>query len=223
MFFQRNKNSRPHNWLIHHICISSVQQVLPYIKGRVLDVGCGEKPYLELIKPVADVYLGMDRPLAGRFPLGADIAGDAANLPVLSSSLNTVVSFQVMEHIANPQEFMNEIFRVLVPGGHAVITTPFMWAEHEQPYDYFRYTRYGLEKLASDAGFEVIMIQADTGTMTSAALRVTYWLNHFRLGPLRPLFYPLYYMIQVTGFLLDKLSPDHLVDTSTFTTVLKKP
>lgn len=218
-----SKNSRPHNWLIHHICVKSIRSNLKYISGqRVLDVGCGIKPYAHLIEPICHSYLGLDRiPAADQKKI--DIYGDALSLPFSSCSFDALVSFQVMEHVKEPEIFLSEAFRVLKGGGHALITTPFMWAEHEQPHDYYRYTRYGLKYLAEKAGFIVLNINPDTGPLTSSAFRITYWLDHFRYGPFRKLLYPLYAFIQVSAFLLDKLDSTYRVDPATFTTVLKKP
>jgi len=213
-----NINSKPYNWLIHHICIRSIKRELIFVNGYTLDIGCGMKPYSHLLAPLCSEYIGIDRPGANK----ADVHADALYLPFSDESFDSVVSFQVMEHVPEPLHFLTEMKRVMKCNGHAIITTPFIWSEHEIPNDYFRFTRYGLKYLAEAAGFEVVSITPDTGALTAASLRIVYWLNHLRLGPIRPLLYPFYALIQLAGYLLDKISPTYDVAPATFTTVLKK-
>ena len=87
-----------------------------------------------------------------------------------------------MEHVTEPRIFLAEAFRVMKRGGTALLTTPFMWGEHEQPHDYFRFTRYGLRYLAEKAGFEVIEIEPDTGYWSTATLAVQLLAQSFRQG-----------------------------------------
>jgi hypothetical protein len=98
-----------------------------------------------------------------------------------------------------------------------------MWGEHEEPHDYFRYTRYGLRYLAQRAGFEVVSIEADTGFVAMAVLRLNYWLNRARLGPLRLLLRPVFLVDQWAALLFNRIDRRRSGDTATFFTVLRKP
>ncbi len=222
MRIEKNENSRPHNWLLHHYYICSLKKHAEHIRGRVLDIGCGTKPFKTVIEKHCEKYIGMEHPATLHGLQNVDVAGDALVLPFISDSFDAVVSFSVMEHVLEPPLFMSEAFRVLKPGGKALLMTPLMWGEHEQPHDFFRFTRYGLRYLAEKAGFEVISIAADTGYWGMAVLRFNYWLNRFGKGPLRYLLMPVW-LNQYLALLLDKIDRSYTVDTATFTTLLKKP
>ncbi|MGE5500015.1 MAG: class I SAM-dependent methyltransferase [Syntrophothermus sp.] len=148
-------------------------------------------------------------------------------LPFKSRAFDSAVSFQVMEHLPEPLEFLKENFRVLKPGGYLLITTPFMWGEHEAPYDFYRYTRYGLKYLAEKAGYEVVSIIPDTKFWATHVLRLNYYLLRFARGPLKPLLmlllYPVFYIGQWAAWLLDRIPHNYTIETSTFTTMLRKP
>jgi hypothetical protein len=111
---------------------------------------------------------------------------------------------------------------VLVHGGTALIMTPFLWGEHEQPRDYYRFTRFGMRYLAEKAGFRVISIEPTAGYFSTAVLRFNYWLVRAGKGPLRYLLMPVW-LNQYLALLLDRMDRSYTVDTATITTVLEKP
>jgi SAM-dependent methyltransferase len=123
--------------------------------GILLDVGCGTKPYQSLFK--VDKYIGMDfvKEENNQNHL-AEILYDGKSFPFEKESIDYVIATEVLEHVFNPTEFMSECCRVLKKGGLCLITVPFVWDEHEQPYDFGRYTSYGLKHLSEQAGFEII-------------------------------------------------------------------
>ena len=63
---------------------------------------------------------------------------------------------EVFEHVFNPDYFLDEIYRVLKKDGKIIMTMPFVWDEHEQPYDYARYSSYGIKSILERHGFEVL-------------------------------------------------------------------
>lgn len=131
--------------------------------GRLLDVGCGTTPYRELFR--VDEYVGLDYTDGARVRNPkADLHYDGGRFPVADGSFNFVLATEVLEHVFEPDAFMLEIFRSLKPGGLALITVPFMWNEHEQPYDYARYTSFGIRHLSLKSGFEVVE-QHKTGSV----------------------------------------------------------
>ena len=89
----------------------------------------------------------------------ADIYADIANLPIEDSQADIVVSFYVLEHVQNPQLVLNEKYRILKNGGELFMLIPMYWEEHEQPHDYFRFTRYGIKMLMKNAGFKETKIE----------------------------------------------------------------
>jgi SAM-dependent methyltransferase len=123
--------------------------------GKLLDVGCGTKPYKSIFNVTE--YVGIDIDNAGTRQTNiADKFYDGTTFPVDDSEFNVVLCNQVLEHVFNPIEFMQEIYRVLMPNGKLIITVPFVWDEHEQPFDYARYTSFGLKALLEENGFKIV-------------------------------------------------------------------
>jgi SAM-dependent methyltransferase len=128
----------------------------PKMQGRMLDVGCGTKPYRELFSSTSDyVGLEIDTP-ENRVAKRADFFYDGNTFPFEDASYDGVVCNQVLEHVFNPDQFLLEILRVLKPGGDLLLTVPFVWDEHEQPWDYARYSSFGLRSLLERNGFVVV-------------------------------------------------------------------
>ena len=131
-------------------------ELLPRLTGVVLDVGCGRKPYRHLATG-ATRYVGVDVDTPATREHGeVDVFYDGRMLPVADGSYDGVVCSQVLEHVFAPREFVAELARTLRPGGLLVLATPFAWDEHEQPYDFARYSSFGLRAVLEEAGFEVL-------------------------------------------------------------------
>jgi SAM-dependent methyltransferase len=124
------------------------------ITGRTLDVGCGHKPYQQFMASSEYVGLEIDTP-ANREKKKADSFYDGKRFPFDDFSFDSVICNQVFEHVFNPDEFLDEIKRVLKPGGSVLLTVPFVWDEHEQPYDYGRYSSFGLKHVLERHGLLV--------------------------------------------------------------------
>ena len=96
-------------------------------------------------------------------------------MPFDSNSIENILTFQVLEHVFNPDIFLSEINRVLKKDGNILITVPFMWDEHEQPYDYGRYSSFGIEDLLKKNGFEVLKkIKSTNGIVSIIQLFIGY-------------------------------------------------
>jgi len=124
--------------------------------GYLLDVGCGTKPYKSLFNVTS--YIGLDVAGGGHDDDAktADIYYNGKNFPFSDSFFDYVISNQVLEHVFKPEQFIEEIYRIIKPDGLLLLTVPFVWDEHEAPYDYGRYTSFGLNYLISKKGFEII-------------------------------------------------------------------
>lgn len=134
---------------------AEMRRLSTFVQGRVLDVGCGTQPYRELFEVSEYVGLDIDTPLAReRGTADAFYGGD--RFPFDEARFDTVLCNQVLEHVFNPELFVAEIRRVLANGGRLVLTVPFVWDEHEQPWDYARYTSFGLRALLERNGFRII-------------------------------------------------------------------
>lgn len=129
------------------------------ITGKVLDVGCGKKPYQHIFN--CSEYIGMDMETTGHDHKNSkvDVFYDGKNFPFESNSFDSVICNEVLEHVFNPNEFIDEIYRVLKPDGTLLLTVPMAWDEHEQPFDYGRYTSFGLIHLFKKHKFEIIAFE----------------------------------------------------------------
>jgi 2-polyprenyl-3-methyl-5-hydroxy-6-metoxy-1,4-benzoquinol methylase len=134
---------------------NSLQQCAPYVKGRLLDVGCGNRPYEKTFFAGASEYIGCDYLSERSRP---DVVCSATNLTFPDNAFDTVVSTEVLEHVPEPQQAINEMYRVLKPGGYLILSTPMYWPRHEVPYDFFRYPYDGMLHLIKTGGLELVRI-----------------------------------------------------------------
>jgi SAM-dependent methyltransferase len=126
------------------------------ISGCILDIGCGNRPYESLFS--CDTYVGMDVQQTGHDHSNEkiDVFYDGIYFPFANESFESLVSFSVFEHVFNPEMFLRESHRVLKPHGFFLLTMPFLYNEHEKPYDFARYTSFGMRHLFESNGFEVV-------------------------------------------------------------------
>jgi SAM-dependent methyltransferase len=129
-----------------------------FAEGRLLDVGCGNKPYREIFAPCVQSYIGVD--LDGRHSR-PDVMAQVLDLPFEAATFDTVLATQVIEHVPQPDRMLQEISRVLKPGGCLILTAPQYWRLHEIPHDYYRFTHYGLRHLVTACGLTVVLIKAE--------------------------------------------------------------
>ncbi len=165
--------------------LDSLIKARKYARGKMLDMGCGNKPYSD-IYPNIDEYIGVDLPLsvsANKLDKRADVHGSVLALPFKRNSFDTVVSNQVIEHIAEPKIMLQEAYRVLKKDGHLILTAPMTWGLHEIPHDYYRYTKYGLKYLAEAVSFEIICIDERCGFWGVIGQRLSSWIYYFRGTP----------------------------------------
>lgn len=130
-------------------------------KGRLLDVGAGEAPWRDLL-PKCVEYVGVDTDLSGEFKMRhlAQITYyDGKKLPYDDNSFEHVLCTEVLEHIPDPATFLLDLKRVLRQGGTLILTVPWSARLHHLPYDYSRFTRFGLTALMESSGFSNITIE----------------------------------------------------------------
>ncbi len=140
-------------YLIRRTLAESIRISAETVRGSVLDFGCGSKPYESLFR--VDEYIGLDIEVSGHPPGGKspDIYYDGKHIPLEDASVDHVFSAEVFEHVFNAPELFREIHRVLKPGGTLIMTCPFVWPLHEEPYDFARYTPYALTYFLTDSGY----------------------------------------------------------------------
>ena len=190
----------------------SILKFASTIDGDVLDFGCGSKPYESLFRN-AKSYLGVDIQVSGHKHIDSkvDVFYDGKKLPFQDKSFDSVVSFEVFEHIFNLKEVLIEIIRILKPGGQILISIPFAWPEHEVPYDYARYTSYGIKDILEKNGCEIVEIhKSTTYFLATSQLMIAYLAWHvFPVGGLisRILQLLIIFPINLAAVLLDSLLP----------------
>jgi SAM-dependent methyltransferase len=180
-----------------------------YIGGITLDVGCGSKPYRHLFN--VSSYIGLEVTQDKKGTDKPDCYYDGQNFPFGAGIFDSAVCSQVLEHVFTPEEFLREISRVLVDRGTVLITVPFVWAEHEQPYDCARYSSFGLAHLMRENGFEILAQDKSPGGIGVACQLANAYLHEvcssaplfFRLAVLALLMVP----INILGALCELLLP----------------
>jgi len=213
---------RQYNWLAFYINNRSFDLISHLIKGTVLDLGCGEKPFKKEIQKLSESYFGVDWPSSVHNKNEIDIYSNISKaLPFKSNSVDTIVSFQVMEHLPEPFVFLKECRRILCKNGKIILTTPFMWGVHESPHDYYRYTQYGLKYLLVQSGFRNINIMPNTGFWVMAGLRLNYHLNEYKIKMIRPLLAMLFRVVQKIALHLDRIDFNPS-DAASFTATAEK-
>lgn len=126
-----------------------------FIKGDVIDIGCGSKPYKKFFN--FKKYIGVDLKKNNKIHLEeVDIVFDGKKLPFDNERFDSFICSQVFEHVFNLSELLNSINKVLKKNSTGIVTIPFIWDEHEQPIDFARYTSFGIIDILSKNGFEII-------------------------------------------------------------------
>lgn len=143
-------------WMCRRELALALKKMAPKLTGAVLDFGAGSQPYRSLlINCSAYKSLEFDTP-QNRERKVADIFYDGHIIPEIADSYDGILSTQTLEHVPNPDTIVAEWARVLRDGGKLLITMPFMWPEHEMPYDFQRYSSGGLRLLLEKSGFEIL-------------------------------------------------------------------
>lgn len=203
---ERKGIMRAVNYSLHRVT-DRIARSLTYT-GRVIDLGCGSSPYKDVILEQADEYVGVDWKHSLHDQGNVDVYADLTKgVPLDNECADTLVSFQVMEHLPDTKFFLSECHRLLKPGGRIVITVPFMWQVHEAPHDYYRFTRHGLDYLLKDAGFDDVDITEYTGFWQMWVVKFNYHTLRFARGPFKYILALLWIIGQTVSVWLDRIDP----------------
>jgi len=144
----------------HHFIVLSLlhrwlaEIAVSHARGVLLDFGCGGQPYRQLFLPHISTYVGADVSQASGVTLDIRLV-PGGPVPLPDRSVDTILSTQVLEHVFDFTSYLAECHRLLRRGGKLIITVPQQWRLHEVPFDYWRFTRYGLSEVLSRGGFLV--------------------------------------------------------------------
>jgi SAM-dependent methyltransferase len=199
-------------YIIRKGLYNAVRETAPSITGRVLDFGCGSKPYEDEFTNTT-AYIGVDIEVSGHkhHDSKVDFYYDGWHLPFEDSHFDAVVAFEVFEHIFDLPRVLIEIRRVLKPNGQLFFTIPFIWDEHEVPYDFGRYTSFGITDVLEKSGFVSINIKKTTSYYEAfSQLRIAYFFQH--VLPRNAIFKRLLQLIiippmTISAILMNKIMP----------------
>ncbi|MFW6149693.1 MAG: class I SAM-dependent methyltransferase [Atribacterota bacterium] len=137
--------------------------------GKLVDVGCGSKPYKEYFSCI-EKYIGID------ITNTAEIIADAKLLPIKSNSVDCVLCNQLIEHDPEPSKIFVEIYRILKKGGILILSAPQMGRLHGEPHDYYRYTKWGLKYLLEKNSMEIELIEPHGGFFRAIGSHLNFFL-----------------------------------------------
>ena len=147
--------------------------------ARLLDAGAGEGSYKHYF--TSQRYCGFDLGVGDSTwnYSRLDAVGDLMRLPFRDATFDACLNVVTLEHVREPARVVAEMARTLIPGGRLLLIAPHEWEEHQQPHDYYRYTRYGLEYLLTQAGLAEISISPVGGFFRLLARRLLNALQFF--------------------------------------------
>jgi SAM-dependent methyltransferase len=173
---------------------------------RVLDIGCGKKPYYPYFAASVETYMGVDIDFDNPY---ADLHGQIEDLPVEDGSFEVVLCTQVLEHAGDPDQAVSELHRVTAPGGRVLASTHGVQVYHPSPEDHWRWTHTGLQLLFLRNGdWASVQVTPAGGTATCLAALTGIYLNLLcRRAHLPSLGEGLVWLLNTTGPALDRRSP----------------
>lgn len=141
-----------------------------FSKGILLDIGCGNKPYKKYFEKYVNKYIGIDIRSNN-----ADIKADFMRYKFKKNNFDTVLCTQVLEHVDNPDKFLYKINYLLKKNGILILSVPFAGSIHEKPFDFYRYTEYGIKYLLNKNKFKIKKIVKEGNSIET----IIYVLNFF--------------------------------------------
>jgi SAM-dependent methyltransferase/uncharacterized protein YbaR (Trm112 family) len=145
-----------------------------YLKGDVLEVGAGGNYLKRVYSNKTTSWISSDYDLRSLI----DIRCDAQSLPFNDSLFDVVICIDVLEHVENPALMISELARVLKNDGILILSTPFFFYLHEAPYDFYRFSKYGLKSLMNRFGLETLDLKPTAGVISTFGIMLTASIVH---------------------------------------------
>jgi len=192
-----------------------------YFKNKnVLDAGAGRLAYRGFLKEYVKRYTSSD--FTQTHP-ELDVVCNIEKMTFKNSSFDGVLCSQVLEHVPHPQKALKEINRILKKNGIAIITVPMLGYIHNAPYDFFRYTSYGLKVLSKEASFEVLELREMGGFFSFLGyVRSTALLPIFHIPFIGGIFLITNYLLSQVDIFLDFLTKNHKIFPLNYLLILRK-
>lgn len=158
-------------WLSFRTKRRAATRVGALARGRVLDIGCAGGALRDHLAQDCE-YIGLDYPetVLSMYGTRPTVFGDAGMLPFAKGSFDAVVILDVLEHLPDPQACLCEAERVLRDRGAVLVHVPFLYPLHDEPFDFWRMTRYGLHRIFQHAGLRIETIRAEGAPAETAVL-----------------------------------------------------
>jgi SAM-dependent methyltransferase len=201
-------NANPTQFLVQWILQQRLQEMVPrYVTGRLLDIGCGTKPYKNLLGQYVNEHVGIDLENTFRNESQIDICCSAYDIPLENESFDCAFSTAVLEHLEEPELALRECHRLLKRGGYAIYSVPFIWHLHEEPRDFYRFSKYGLKYIFEKVGFEIVELKPLSGFWVTFGQLFVYYMYRFNRGPLRwlKIIALLGIVVQLVAYILDRI------------------
>jgi len=167
-------------YLHYRSLFSDLNKAAVHAHGKLLDIGCGNKPFAEMFKSLVTEHIGCD--IVQSSDCRADVVCLATQLPFRDATFGTVLLTQVIEHVADHQTLLREAYRVLQNGGVLILSGPMYWPLHEEPYDFFRFTEHGFRFLLESIGFTVTEIVNNGGKWALCGQVLVHTISNTRLA-----------------------------------------
>lgn len=173
-------------FLVYFYLINEIKKNAHYAHGILLDVGCGSSPFKGYFTKHIEKYLKHEHPEAAKSHIKYDYLSELSNISAPDKSFDTIICFSVLEHVMEPFETIKEFHRVLKEDGIFIISVPQYWHLHEEPHDYYRFTKYGLKNKILEYGFDILYSNelgksfATVGQVLCNAIILMFDLHHVK-------------------------------------------
>ena len=151
-------------FLSYYYLLKEIKKNASSAKGILLDVGCGSSPFENYFSKYVERYLRHEHPAVAKENIKYDYLSELPEISAPNNSVDTIISFSVLEHVSRPFETLKEFKRILKDDGVFIISVPQYWHLHEEPHDYLRFTKYILKEKISELGFQLIYLKETGGS-----------------------------------------------------------
>ena len=161
-------------FVVHHLQTFLQRALREWVRPGALlaDIGCGEQPLRALITELGGHYTGID--VQQNQQGNVEVVADITDIPLPGESFDLILCTEVLEHVPDTYEAFAELVRLCKKGGAVIVTTPFSYPLHEEPYDFVRLTPHQIRECGRRYGLKVAHLETSGNELEVAA---TVWCN----------------------------------------------